>query len=800
MRAAKGEMSAEFAPGWPGTEARWTSSAKEGVGTALSSLSRVWFTISHGVLNEIYFPRVDQACTRDFGLIVTAPGFFSEEKRDATTSVSYFAPGCPAYQIVNTCKDGRYSIEKEILSDPVRNVVLQRVRFVPLSGKLGDYRLFALLAPHLANCGMGNSGWVGDYKGIPMLFASRDRNALALACSEPWRERSVGFVGTSDGWQDLSRHKKMEWKYGRAENGNIALTAEIDLRNTSEITLAVGFGEEWSEAGQAARASLFDGFVAARKSYVREWRSWQKSLQALDRPGANSFRIGAAVLRTHESKGVAGATIASLSIPWGFAKGDNDLGGYHVVWPRDLVETAGGLIAAGAGDRAVRILSYLEATQEADGHWPQNMWLDGRPWWDGVQMDETAFPILLVDLLRREKALVGSALSRFWPMVRRAASFLVLNGPVTAEDRWEEDAGYSPFTLAIEIAALVIAADLAEAHGEGETAQYLRETADAWNDSVERWTYVRETDLCRQFHVDGYYIRIAPPDAATASSPSAGFVPIKNRPSADAEQPAAQLISTGFLALVRFGLRAPDDPRITNTLTLVDHLLRVELPQGPIWHRYNMDGYGEHADGAPFDGTGIGRAWPLLTGERAHYELAAGNRERAESLLETLEKCAGEGGLIPEQSWDAADLPDRELFLGRPSGSARPLVWAHAECIKLIRSLRDGRVFDQPDVTTQRYLLEKRRASHSLWSTNNKRSGFEAGTTLRISLREPARLHWSADNWSTVNDTDTNPTGLGTHIADLNTATLPSGSKIVFTLYWKERKTWESEDYALLAS
>ena len=198
-----------YAPGWPGIEPRWTSSAKSGVGTSLSLESRVWFTTSHGILDEIYYPRVDQACTRDLGLIVTnGSDFFSEEKRDTRHEVSYISPGCPAYKLVNTCEQGRYAIEKEILADPTYDVVLQRIKFTPLKGSRGDYHLYVLLAPHLGNRGAGNTAWLGDYKGVPMLFAERDGNALALACSAPWVKRSAGFVGTSDGWQDLHRHKQ----------------------------------------------------------------------------------------------------------------------------------------------------------------------------------------------------------------------------------------------------------------------------------------------------------------------------------------------------------------------------------------------------------------------------------------------------------------------------------------------------------------------------------------------------------------------------------------------------------------
>ena len=176
-----------------------------------------------------------------------------------------------------------------------------------------------------------------------------------------------------------------------------------------------------------------------------------------------------------------------------------------------------------------------------------------------------------------------------------------------------------------------------------------------------------------------------------------------------AARPQPRRVSPDALALVRFGLRAADDPRIRNTVKAIDHLLKVELPQGPLWHRYNGDGYGEHADGAPFNGVGIGRAWPLLAGERAHYELARGDRAEAERLLGALQGSASEGGLLPEQVWDTDDIPERELFRGRPSGSAMPLVWAHGEHVKLLRSLRDGRVFDMPPQVERRYAARQDR-------------------------------------------------------------------------------------------
>ncbi len=792
------------APGAPGIPPRWTSSAKTGVGTALNQHSKVWFTISHGILNEIYFPRVDQACTRDFGFIVTdGKSFFSEEKRHCTFENRPSEPGIPLYELTNSAVGGQYRIYKEVLTDPYRNVVLQKVRFEPLKGTLADYRLYALLAPHLANCGYGNTGWVGDYKGLPMFLAEHSGVALALGCSAGWKKMSVGFVGRSDGWQDLNAHFQMEWEYTRAEDGNIAFTGEIDLAACKgEFLVAVGFGALWTEAGQHARSTVFEDYDELRQHYVFHWRNWQSTLLKLDQPARENdlYRSSTAVLRTHESKDFLGGIIASLSIPWGFNKGDEDLGGYHLVWPRDLVETAGALLAAGAALDAVRVLRYLEATQEPEGNWAQNLWLDGRSYWSGVQMDETAFPVLLLDLLRRERAPGLGKLERWWPMVKSAAGYVVRNGPVTQQDRWEEDAGYSPFTLAAEIAALLAAAEIAELTGHSGAAATMRDVADAWNENIERWTYAMGGDLAKQLGVEGYYVRIAPPPTETSASPTQGFVPIKNRPPGENNfERAAHLVSPDCLALVRFGLRAPDDPRIVNTVRVIDALLRVQLPQGPCWYRYNGDGYGECKDGSPFDGTGIGRPWPLLAGERGHYELAAGRPKEAEALLAMMEQCAsGQSRLLPEQVWDAEDIPALELFKGKPSGSACPLVWAHSEYVKLRRSLRDGKIFDQPAHAIKRYQLEKAVRRTYGWRFNNKARVIPRGKILRLMLPNPAMVHWSIDGWKSVQDTAACDTGLGIYRLDLPTASLPVGGDVVFTFYWPQEKRWEGKDYSVV--
>jgi glucoamylase len=382
-------------------------------------------------------------------------------------------------------------------------------------------------------------------------------------------------------------------------------------------------------------------------------------------------------------------------------------------------------------------------------------------------------------------------------MVRKAAAFIAANGPVTQQDRWEEDGGYSPFTLAAEISALLIAADIAQSVGESGPAEFLRQMADTWNDNIERWAYAVNTDLARQFGVEGYYVRITPPDEEGdgLASPLDGFVPIKNRPAAVSSAAAAEIVSPDALALVRFGLRAHDDPRILNTIKVIDELLRVKLPQGPAWYRYNGDGYGEHEDGSPFDGSGIGRPWPLLAGERAHYELAAGRLDSADALLCVLENSTGATRLIPEQVWDAKDIPERELFIGKASGSACPLVWAHSEYIKLRRSLADCKIFDQPTVTVERYLNKKQSAEFFNWRFNNKPRSMPCGKKLRILLMDAAMVHWSTDTWQNAHDSDSEESGWNLQHVDLPTENLPSGRQILFTFYWKDCGRWENRDY-----
>ena len=748
------------APGWPGIPPRWTTSAKTGVGTALSDASRVWFTTSHGILNEVYYPRVDQACTRDFGFVVTdGNGFFAEEKRDCTSAIEALEDGVPAYRMTNTHTAGRFCIIKHVLTDPLHDVVLQQITFDLPPGD--NLHLFALLAPHLVNGGAHNTAWIDTYKGETMLFAEGDGTCLALGAACPFLACSVGFVGFSDGWQQLNRDGRLTGLYDRAADGNVALTAESAMPEAGLVVLALGFGRTASEAAFRVRASLQTPVGTTLEDYCAGWRGWQAGLRPLDRTanGHNTYRVSTSVLRAHESPGYPGGLIASLSIPWGASKGDDDLGGYHLVWPRDLVQSAGACLACGAYAEALRVLRYLRAIQEPDGRWPQNCWLDGRPYWQGLQLDECAFPILLAEMALRHGAITRLQVAEFWPMVRQAAGFIVRNGPMTPQDRWEEDAGYTPFTLAAEIAALLAAADVADMSGAEDIAAFLRDTADDWNERIEGWLYAKDTKLAQQYGVQGHYLRIVPSVPGEASAQQDALVALRNRPAGEDALPATDLVSVDALALVRFGLRAPNDPRVLGTVKVIDAVLLADLPQGPCWRRYNQDGYGEHADGSPYDGTGIGRPWPLLAGERAHYELAAGSRTVAEQLLVSIEAYGSPGAMLPEQVWDGPPIPERELFPGRPSGSAMPLVWAHAEHIKLLRSLADGAVFDMAPQTVRRYLQEGQQARCLSWRPDWRSSEIRLGRALRIELTEPATVLWSSDAWANVGVVDTRDTG-----------------------------------------
>ena len=759
------------ARGEPGAKPHWASGAKTIVGTAVRPESRIWYTIDNGTLSEIYHPDVDQANTRSVRFVVTREdGFTSDEKWDAEHKVEWIRPGAPACLIESRCKKGAYRLTKEIVPDPLRDTVLVRGHFQP--GEHKELRLYLVVDAHIGDCGANNEAWAGEYKGLPMVFAKRASICFAVACSPSAKQSSVGYVGESGGFSVLCRGEQLP-DANYAPNGNVAMTIEIDYSDDGDFVVALACGADSAEAGQQARAGLLQDFATARDLFLRQWCDRQaqfRDMSDLSGHELDMYRVSTAVLETHQSKRFCGGFVASLSVPWGFARGDKYIGGYHVVWPRDMVEIAMGKLASGDAQSARSALFYLACTQNADGGWSQNMWLDGTPHWEGIQMDAIALPMLLADKMRRENALDGY---RPQPMVDNAVRFLLRHGPVTQQDRWETTPGYSPNTMAAEVAALLAAADFADLEGKHNHAQFLRETADAWNDAIDELTYVEDTPLAQRHGVRGYYMRMAPPRRIEAREIGHLRIRTPNVPSGPKSRRAIDILSPGALSLVRMGLRAPDDPRIVDTVKLLDATLLVETKTGPGWKRSTDDGYGEKADGRPFDKRGIGRCWPLLTGERAHYELAAGRREAALELLKTIARQTSECGMIPEQIWDAGDIPEHNLFNGHPTGSGMPLAWAHAEYIKLLRSLHEGTVWDRIPQTEQRYQHEHHTSSFQIWTPDQQRGWLTPGKDLRIDLPAPARIRWTTGKYD--GEAETMDSGLGLHCATLPTHDLKPG-------------------------
>jgi glucoamylase len=434
------------------------------------------------------------------------------------------------------------------------------------------------------------------------------------------------------------------------------------------------------------------------------------------------------------------------------------------------------------------------STQEADGKWFQNMWLEGEPYWKGIQMDQVALPVLLIETCHRYKLIDKDRMKRYWPVIKKAISFLIINGPATQQDRWEQQPGLSPYTLATEVAGLLAAAHLAEINNEQEIAGYCRDTADYWNGNIEQWTYVKETRLAEEYNVEGYYVRINP-YCQPLEEVKNKYIDIHHHTGDEGKILISDVISVDALALVRFGLRAPDDQRILNTIRLIDGTLKTETPNGPCWHRFSKDGYGEDSNGDPFiyHGTGIGRCWPLLTGERAHYELAAGNIAEAKTLLKAMESFAN-NGLFPEQIWDTGDIPEKDLYFGRHTQSAMPLTWAHAEYLKLCNSIQQEKVFDMPALTQKRYIKDKTGSPYAIWRFNQVIEKMPPGKTLRIEVLAPATIHWSDDEWQTKKDIKTRNIIPGLHVADI-TPVNENIHAIQFTFFWQEANRWENKDY-----
>ncbi len=773
--------------GAPGMPPRWTSGAKDGLITANSSASPVWATISHGIVNEVYYPTIDRPQVRDLQLIITdGESFVHDEQYDLThetACVPCEGGASLAYRTINSDPGGRYRIIKEVFTNPEQPCLLVNVHLDTLPEWQGRLQAYVLLAPHLDGGGWNNSARSRQVAGQAVLLAWK-KMYLALAVDTGFLQTSCGYVGFSDGWQDLKKHLRMTWKYDAVLGGNIALIGQIDLNKGMDFTLALGFGDHAHAAITTVSQTLSVPAATHREKFLSTWH--EASAHSCPLPGYTGdngllYRISHNILLAHEDKTYRGAFIASASIPWGDVQEGEVHGGYHLVWSRDMVQTALALLVCGDTEHALRALVYLACLQQVDGGFPQNSWLNGEPYWTGIQLDEVAFPIILAWRLWKMDGLQDFDP---YPMVRAGAAFLIRQGPATQQERWEEVSGYSPSTLAASIAALVCAADFARNRHDQNAARFMEEYADFLESHIERWTVTEQGTLLPG--VNRHYIRILPTaidNLEPMEDPNDAFITLANQPPDGLWRfPVHEIVDAGFLELVRYGIRSPADPLIEDSLRVVDAALKVDTPWGPCWRRYPHDGYGDKSDGGPFLGWGKGRAWPLLTGERGHYELAAGRDPMP--YIHAMEGFASSGGLLPEQVWDE-DRPDLQIRLGQPARSAMPLAWAHAEYIKLVRSTADGQVFDGLPPVANRYLVPQRPPPMECWKPVRQIQKMVAGQILRVMAPAAFRLRWTIDEWQLTQETLGISSGLGIHFVDIALSTAQS-MPVRFIFRWLE--------------
>ncbi len=695
------------ATGGPGRDAQWATAGKQAVGTAASLGSKVWFTLAQGVMTEVYYPDVTVANVQMLQFLVKDQKTYETwtERDDAVHSISVLRPDSLSFQQVNTAKNGHWKIVKTYTTDPENDTVLINVRFTPRKSNLA---LYVYYDPSLANSGMHDTaGRFASY------LTARDGDIASALIFSPISTESNGFLGVNDGLTLSPGRLFIGSGAETAENGNVVQTAMVVGARKGPFTVALGFGRSEKAAVDTALRSLSKTFAKTAAEYDRGWAEFVSKLPRVAPKYQAQFNMAAMQLKVLEDKTHRGANIASLSIPWGGGENanENTVGGYHLVWARDLYQVFTAYMALGDKAAADRALDFLfNVQQRPDGSFPQNSWLDGKPYWTSLQMDEVAYPLIMAWQLERFD------LQTYTKHVKVAAEFIVRNGPATPQERWEEEAGYSPSTIAAEIAGLVCAADIAKRNGDSVSATLYLKTADEWEANIEKWTATKTG----KYGDGNYYVRIT-----QSGKPDAGEkIEINNGAGVFDER---EIIDAGFLELVRLGIRRADDPLIVKSLEVVDQVIKVDTPNGAAFYRYNHDGYGEMDDGRRWnwDGkyTGKGRLWALLSGERGQHEIAKCESRvsapktcrRARSRLDNMLGFANEGLMIPEQIWDRRQTPKNvdtqfvpDLKFGEGTGSATPLAWSMAQFIRLAVNLKAGRNLDTPSIVYDRYVLGKR--------------------------------------------------------------------------------------------
>jgi len=728
-------LGAAPAPGGPGTASHFGLARKDCVGTAANRESKVWYTVAGGVLSDVYEPTIDTANVETMRLAVTDGSTFTEvQGRDTTYTVATDRSGLTC-TITSTSRTGRYRLTTTYLTDPDRDAVVVRTRLAP-----AGLRLYALLDASVGGNGGGgpdnggaDSGVVDAATGAPVISdvntvtsaPNRDYAVpthLALRAERRLPRAGVGYAGTAgDGARQLDADHDLT-PYAAAPDGNVVASARLPLDRAGEVTFALGFGRTPAAALRVAGEAAARPFALTRARYEAGWAAYDAGLRRPPSAYADRFRLSANVLKASEDKTFPGAVVASLASPWGQAVGAGTeaggravyFGSYREVFARDAYETFTGFLTAGDLATARAITRFLFHRQQLpDGRMPRNSLINGRlaPDSGGDQLDETAYPILMA----YQAGLAGDR--DLWPRVRAAADFVVSRGPAFGVERWEEQPGFSPSTIASQIAGLVAGGEIADRQGDPGRARLYRATADHFARSVKGWTVTTTGPYAPRSFLR--LSRAGDPDAATPYNLGNGG------PTEDQRR----VVDAGFLELTRLGVLRPDDPDISASLDVVDRVLRRTTPNGPGWYRYGSgtggteDGYGDCYEpdptscaptGSPWPatGTGSGHLWPVLAGERAEHALGVGDPATARSLLETMHAMASGTGLIPEQTWENPAVPASGtdpvtasigFAPGEPAGSASPLTWAQAQQVRLILSLAAGRPLEQPGVVRRRY-------------------------------------------------------------------------------------------------
>ena len=658
-----------------GRKHTWTEADKTGFGTARTRRSNVWFTLHRGRTSEVFYPDLSTPSVRSLELLVSGDGFVDRASTDMRTTVRRPDPRSLRFTSVHEDKDGRYRLTEVHVTDPRRDAYVVRLRLRSLDG--GRYAMRVEHDPALGNDGSDDRGSKRRHA-----LVARDATVSTALVAKPHLQR----LRTANGPGDVVQRARIRGQ---------------------RATLTLGFGRSPGRALHQATSGRTQSFARLTRSYDGGWHRYLDDLRkapASAAPILAEYHASVLMVAAAEDKLHRGAVVASPSAPWVWGDNVPDLskpsGAYHLAWSRDSYEFATALWAAGDKKAARRISDWLfEVQQQPDGSFPQNSDVAGNPVWGELQLDEVALPIVLARL-------VGRTGAKTWRGVRKAAQFLVRfrdeetgrRAPYSPQERWENQAGYSPNSIAAQVAGLVCAADIARKHGAKKLARRWLRLADRWQRKVDDWTVTSNGPLD-----DGrYYLRLTkngkPNTKAAYPMGDGGPKKIDQR----------RVVDPSFLTLVRFGLVPASDPTIANSLRVVDDKLKVETPNGPFWRRFSFDGYGETRDGGqweiPESGTftTLGRGWPILTAERGEYAVSAG--QDATVYLRAVAAAAGPSGLISEQVWDGRPPTGRPCCpAGEGTRAATPLTWSHGNLVRLAWSIQRGRPVDQQPLVADRY-------------------------------------------------------------------------------------------------